>query len=63
MRSWIRSEAAGFSGGVWVLWNDVDIGVKLRVAHKFFLHMTVSLTGDRQWLLTAVYASPQSSAR
>lgn len=33
---WFQSEAMGFSGGIWLLWNGGDISVSVRYAHKFF---------------------------
>lgn len=38
---WIRSEAVGFSGGIWVMWYDDDIWVKLKAMHRSFPHMEV----------------------
>lgn len=38
---WIRSEAEGFCGGVWCLWDDEEIEIKLKCGHNFFLHVTV----------------------
>lgn len=64
MRShWIRSEASGFKGGIWVLWNDLDIQVQPRYLHQQFIHMSVVSAGAKHWDLTAIYASPQASSR
>lgn len=30
----LRSEAIGFSGGIWLLWNDVGCDVELIHSHK-----------------------------
>lgn len=40
-KRWVRSEANGFSGGVWVLWDEEEMKVKLRVASRSFIHMEV----------------------
>lgn len=34
---WFCSKVVGFSGGVWMLWNAVEISVTCRYAHKSFL--------------------------
>lgn len=39
------------------------IGVRLKVAHKFFLHMEISSTNGQTWALTAVYVSPKTNVR
>lgn len=44
-KRWIRSEAATFTDGVWILWNEEDINLRLEVADKFFLHLVVRSTG------------------
>lgn len=56
---WLRMEARGFSGGIWVLWEEGDVEIKLEVAHRSFLHMEVKSDLGRRWALMAVYASPQ----
>lgn len=60
---WIRSEAAGFSGGVWILWNVGDISVKLLYVDRFFLHFEVKMGGRKEWVMTAVYVSPNPYVR
>lgn len=46
-KRWLRLEAAGFSGGIWVMWEDEEIGVRLKKVNKFFLHLEVESMG---WL-------------
>lgn len=60
---WIRIDADGFRGGIWCLWDDVDIEVDLRYAHSSFLHIAVKSAGGVLWELTAIYASPNASKR
>lgn len=48
----------GFGTGVWVLSNEVDIGLKIVAVSISFIHMEVCSRGERDWLLTAVYANP-----
>lgn len=57
MNCWIRSEAEGFSGGVWFLWNKEEVDVVPRYAHASILHVSVTSRGG-PWDMTAVYASP-----
>lgn len=42
---WLRSEAEGFSGGVWCLWDDEEFDLELRYAHPSFLHVAVNSIG------------------
>lgn len=35
-RNWIHSEAVGFSGGIWVLWEENMIDLRLKKASMFF---------------------------
>lgn len=60
---WIRSEAVGFNGGIWVLWNEGDVKIEPRYVHKQIIHMAVVSTGGLTWELMVVYASPQASLR
>lgn len=60
---WVRSKAFGFSGDMWVLWDDMAIGLSLKQADRFFLHFKVRMAGGLQWKLTTIYASPNSSIR
>lgn len=60
-KRWIISEVRGFSGGIWVLWDEREIGAKLEVAHKSFLEVRSS--NGQKWVLIAMYASPQPSIR
>lgn len=61
LKKWVRSEAFGFSGGIWVMWNDGVLELKLKQADRFFLHFEVSMGGGWSWELLALYASPNSS--
>lgn len=59
----IRSDADGFSGGVWYLWSDQEVTIDLRYAHTNFLHFAVSSSRGRRWEFTAVYAPPNARKR
>lgn len=60
---WVRSEAEGFSGGIWLLWDDSAINVVPVDVNRFFIHALVSLKNGLRCMLTAVYASPRGSVR
>lgn len=59
----MRFEARGFSGGVWVLWDNEQVDVKLLTALRSFVHMEVLLEDGRSWLLTAVYVNSHPAIR
>src|SRR4051812_37072007 len=38
-KRWARSEALGFSGGVWVIWDEEEVELQLLVGRRsFFTH-------------------------
>ncbi|KAL4278534.1 hypothetical protein GQ457_03G023770 [Hibiscus cannabinus] len=56
-----RVECHGFSGGIWLMWDDsVDI-VILKISNQFIHFKVTVATGNVSFLMTAVYASPCSS--
>lgn len=40
-KSWVRSEATGFSGGTWVCWNDEEVDLRVLRVTRSFVHMEV----------------------
>lgn len=60
---WIRSEADGFSGGVWLLWNEDYINIGLLNVHKSFIHVVVNSSSSRRWLSTTVYVNPTAHVK
>lgn len=62
-KSWARSESVGFSGGIWVFWEDDEVDLRLLKVRKSFIHMKVRFGDEGWWQLTAVYANPQSGIR
>lgn len=50
-------EATGFSGGVWILWDEDEISLKLEYIDKFFLQLMVNSAGGLEREITAVYVS------
>lgn len=62
-RNWVRLEAEGFSGGIWVLWNREEVNIKVIHVEKHFVRMIIDEGKPTAWLLTAVYASPHHHLR
>lgn len=56
-------EARGFSGGIWILWNNNSISITQIQAHDQFLHVKVEAASTGTWLLSVIYASPRASER
>ncbi|KAL4379799.1 hypothetical protein GQ457_02G025960 [Hibiscus cannabinus] len=58
-----RIEAQGFSGGIWLLWeNDIEVEI-LHISNQFINGRT-RWGSDSQWVqFTMVYASPSSARR
>lgn len=59
--NWIHSEATRISRGVCLLWDEVEVRINLKYAHKSFLHVEATSSGGRRLDLTAVYASSNAS--
>lgn len=60
---WSRSEAEGYSGGVWVLWKEEEVRIGIRYDHKFFIHVSVASNNGKEWELIVIYLSPVASKR
>ncbi|XP_019183629.1 PREDICTED: uncharacterized protein LOC109178450 [Ipomoea nil] len=54
---WVRVEAVGFSGGIWVLWNK-PLEIVVEYTHPQFVLLQVKEHGGDPWNLAVVYASP-----
>lgn len=61
--SFAVSEARGFAGGIWVLWNAGQYDIELIGTDDQALHLVVQGNGRFRWLLTVIYASPQPQHR
>lgn len=51
---WLRVEALGFSGGIWIFWNNCTQIQAL----KQFIHLQIKHGHYRSWLFSVVYGSP-----
>lgn len=58
MDSFVVSEAVGFVGGIWVLWNSSVVRLDLVATEDQVLTLFVHQTRRSPWALSAVYASP-----
>nr|XP_011470317.1 PREDICTED: uncharacterized protein LOC105353179 [Fragaria vesca subsp. vesca] len=56
-------EAAGFSGGIWLLWNKNKVTVEFVDSTFQSISVKVSWLGSSPWLLSGIYASPCNTAR
>ncbi|XP_031095268.1 uncharacterized protein LOC115999567 [Ipomoea triloba] len=59
---WVRIEAVGFSGGIWVLWN-LPLKVVVMNKHSQFINLQVEEQNVTPWALTVVYGSPNMALR
>lgn len=59
---WVRVEALGFSGGIWILWKD-RIKLDILRTNPQFIFMQVQDHKGERWLFTVVYGSPSHSLR
>lgn len=59
---WIRVEALGFSGGIWVLWRS-SIHVNVIRTHTQFIFLQVKEGIKEPWNLAVVYGSPSYGLR
>lgn len=58
-----RVEAYGFSGGIWILWND-KVNVRILGSDFQFVHMEFKFPDLDDWILfIGVYGSPKREVR
>ena len=55
-----RVEAHGMSGGIWLLWNQSKINIKIIDSLRHFIHNIVNEGSMDAWLFTVVYANPNA---
>ena len=55
-----RVEAQGMSGGLWLLWNQSRINIKIIDSSRHFIHGIVNDGDSDAWLFTVVYANPNA---
>ncbi|CAN0912002.1 Putative ribonuclease H protein At1g65750 [Linum grandiflorum] len=57
------AEAAGRSGGIWLLWDDNRFTLTVLASTPQLVHLLVEVYGKEPWVLSAVYASPSPNIR
>ncbi|XP_075498049.1 uncharacterized protein LOC142536533 [Primulina tabacum] len=60
--NWLRVEATGFSGGIWIFWQDT-INMEVVHTHPQFLLARVKIDNKDPWFLSIVYGSPNATLR
>lgn len=63
LKEYFRVEAQAFSGGIWLLWDPVVVNVEIMAWSSQLVHAVVRSNGGQEWLLTAVYGSPDPDER
>lgn len=56
-------EANGFSGGIWMLWNNTKVQITVVDTSFQSISVKVCCTGVQDWLLSGIYASPCNVSR
>lgn len=59
---WIRVEAVGMSGGIWVLWKD-ELNITVIRTHPQFMLFNISDHKRNTWDMAVVYGSPSNMLR
>ena len=60
----VRSEAEGFSGGIWLLWDSDVVHLDVLSINHQVIHASVQVSSSPfSWLFSAVYASPLQASR
>lgn len=59
--NWVRVEATGFSGGIWVFWKKM-LRVRVLSTHTQFINLLIEFN-NRSWITTCVYGSPNFHLR
>ncbi|XP_031095076.1 uncharacterized protein LOC115999360 [Ipomoea triloba] len=59
---WIRVEAVGFSGGIWIMWKNTIIIEEVET-HPQFITIQVANDTEGPWVLSVVYGSPNQGLR
>nr|GME00746.1 splicing factor 3B subunit 2 [Ipomoea batatas] len=55
--NWVRVEALGFSGGIWILWKD-GRNVEITNSNPQFINLKILENDGTIWNLSVVYGSP-----
>ncbi|XP_061369209.1 uncharacterized protein LOC133312082 [Gastrolobium bilobum] len=59
-----RQDPIGFSGGIWLMWDEVEFSLQVLKSNHQFIHSKISYHNHtRDEYITMVYASPQRHER
>ncbi|XP_028785413.1 uncharacterized protein LOC114741329 [Neltuma alba] len=62
--NWIRVEATGYAGGIWLLWNDDEVNIHYEFSTTQLLHVQVSMVNsNHSFWLSCIYAEPSCQLR
>lgn len=53
----------GMSGGVWMLWNQLDIDVEVTEVEEQGIHAILSPCQQEPWMISGIYAKPDHQER
>lgn len=56
-------DPVGRSGGIWLLWDATQVTIRASHATNLVIQATIHKEDYEEWLLSAVYASPNASQR
>lgn len=57
------AEACGFSGGIWLLWDDTLLDLEVISINDQIITMAVKNCTLVKWMFSAIYASPKIAFR
>lgn len=60
---WVRVEAFGFSGRIWVLWKESIGIIEILHTHPQFVTLKITTQNAQPWYFSVVYASPDCTLR
>ncbi|XP_061361234.1 uncharacterized protein LOC133305091 [Gastrolobium bilobum] len=59
-----KQEAVGFSGGIWILWDDRDVEVEIIQSHHQYVHTKILYLEEKKFnFVSFVYGSPRRIER
>lgn len=62
--TWIRLEATGYAGGIWILWNKEETSIRYISSTTQFIHVQVAMPHSPQYFwMSCVYAEPNHQLR
>ncbi|XP_027178983.1 uncharacterized protein LOC113777945 [Coffea eugenioides] len=56
-------ESRGFSGGIWMYWNDREVEVEIVSTNWHIMNVVVKNRDGNEWLMLTIYVSPEVELR